>query len=1591
MPDFNPFDSGAATALAAPPAPREPAMPKEGSSAGQATTPKPDGGAFNPFDGGRATETLSSTPAAGPDPHAHWRNVYGGLDGLDKRLDGEQRRAFTALDYVSPDPQEARAKAINQTFIAEHMGVPAASLASNWGAVKSQFAKSELDIDAKEPTDKNLYDWIGLRLGKGKAADLPDGELKAWGWQDTLKSDYYGAEKNLGKFWDWFSAQPLDKIPDAPKDLPDVWLPVPGMGYYNPAVAAGVYNGAIKPFLAGSTSLFGIATFGVGSKLEALREAYPLAKTAIAGMAGTFSAWMGWSAARQGMEAKRVLDDPNASTQDKVTAVSGAVSDAIQATMGVLGTAFVLMPKRAPALAKAMEGKKPSEVAEVLKQEAMTAEPEAADALNQAAAHFDELGLNENFGTSAEGIGVGKGGLERIAAAAIKLDDGTVTEGPSHDAIRNELMALDTVPLKEGESVKMVEGKPVVTPPSAQEGFVTSAGRFVDRTEARELAEDAGQVVSEEKGELHSHQIDMSRPRSAFSETALKNSYGELERDAYGFPEAPPTEQRAMAERWTRAGEVLAKDPEAGARLADQLKRNPNLGLSDDQSALLLRHKVGLERAMNEAADAVADPNIPPAVKVEAQKQVGELSNQLLSLLDAVNKRGSEWGREGRWRQALAREDYSLATQETLLRAKKGGAELTEAERTGLQERIKALEAKRAELEAHVAQLTSVSHTEAVDRAVREMSRPSPRGPRPFRAAESIRVKLHAKADESRRFLAGKLFTIGPDVIYHMSVIGADQLYSTGLDFAKWSAVMVKELGEKARPALAEVWEASKKLFHAENRAGLIAELGAKQGDEQRKALYGVAQELARAKIEEGTKGRDAVVDSVFEDVKRAMPDVSRREVMDAISGYGRYKPLTHDQITDELRDIKGQLQQVAKLEDLAAGEKPKKTGIERREPTEEEKALAKQVAGAAKMEKVTPTPPPPQVGEMGKVPPEKFELPAAMEFGKTQEEITAQATQQLKERLAEQIKSLEKQIETRTKTVRERKGVVYDDEADRLKARRDELKEQFDAIFGRKEISDEQRLNIWKAHAQRRIIELTERLAQKDFEPTPKRPPPPMDEEGIRIKSELERIKQDFEIEREKARLEARPRWQKVMGEVSALARAGAISGYHTLAKLAMFSLGRFAEAPITEAVGAAIRRIPGVRSIAAQANFEAGQEYEGIARFFSEAATKGMRDAWETLTTGKSNIKAELGEHRWNVQPIRWYDYFGISHMAEKSPLLRGDFELRKLKAFQHAIANGLWDGKDELIGGAIRHDAFAYAQRAILQENNTFAAWINSLSHRLEQANPKTGKEDITKVALSTFIKTFLTKGIVRTPANYIMQTLERTPLGFAKGTAQAVVAHIQGVDKLTNEEANVIMRLLKVGAVGSAMFLWGVIDATKKPKDRIFGGYYQPGEKRDPDDVPWGKSRIGGFELSHLLSHNPLLESAQMGTTFMRVAKSKLRKKDAQDKGALAGAVFTIMALASEAPVANPITRNVQTIERGEAQKILWDQAAGLVPMLVQNIAVDLDDGKSRRPETFGQAMELTIPGARENVPETKAQKVKDMKEKARKRQKGDGFK
>ena len=1553
---------------------------------------------------------------------------YGNLDGVPERLDPDKRAALDTLINAAPPDQKKEyvARSVNQWFVGSQMpDTEPQWIADNWENAKRGFVKTRMGLDIDKISDETMYDMIGRRLKDGR---IDPKEPFTWHVPLTV-FPVQDAEKAAHEtFWESLNVPAIEpKTYDLSK-IPD--MNVSEIPFSNPRIAAAVWNGTAVPLIKSLTSPLGILTLGVFNVGEALEEAgSALAGKAVWGLKAGFSAMMGYGAYEGGKETIRKYRDPNATTGDVVQSASGTLLNTALALHLPLSELFKLQGTEAKTTAKSIEEKTPTGAAQVLRElAAKTKDVEVAKAASKAAQVLKDVGKYEN----------GPRTWQNAYQVTFDFSDEIEPDG--------ELTAFPDAseePTKE-------------TPPEEEKTL-------------------------EEKEQ----EPEIPFPASPFSETSLKNETAELESLWFKKTGISKNETRSIASIMLAAKQIILNTPEAGADLLTKLVKDPNLAMTPEDNALLLAYKIKLLNAAAEADEIRNDLTQTPELRAEAERQFNELGDEHLKLVDANAARASDAGLKLRWQQVLVNENYDYLSQSTLLRSAKGNVDLTLEEEDQLREKINVVKAAQDALDEHTALKKEVNQNSKIDDLISKTT-DTKREPVKFKYAEKVQEILKKKAAESRKILAsGKVLSLGPDTLYHLGVVGAENIYTTGLDFAKWSAEMVRDIGEKVKPFLPEAWNMAKSVFTEEYRNNTIEELRAaiKAGDNQE--IGSTAKELARSFIIDGVRNRDELVDSVHNILKKEIPELEKRETRDAISGYGKYTQLTFDEVGYILRDIKGQLQQISKLEDIEQGKPIKKTGVEKRQASEEEKKLIKQVreeqkkkniksvADKAKdrlasieknlsikiadltqqfetMQKAGEKAPaetnekieglkalrerikdniaelePKKVkGEKvvtpedeinrrvkaidssiaklenelqeGKIKPDakepskvtspeleekqkyydslkqfREELRAIEDpvVPKTPQEI---ALERIQKRLTNEIKILQDQIDTRVRKVKGKPSIEYDSKTEDLREKRDQLKKQYKLTFGDDRLNAEQKLNRWKAAQKIKAEMLEDKIKRGDFEPTRKTTDFNIDDEGIKLKQRVERAKQEIQFMREKAKLERRPTYVKVGEYVSGVARGAALSGYHTLAKLASFTGAELANTPVAEAVGKVLARVPGFKTIAEKADLESGSEFESLAKFYAKYATDGAREAWQTLSKGKGDIKAELGNPMRNIKPREWYDYFGMIHEAEKAPLLVADFNLRLTKLTERAIANGE-DINDGEVQAAMRLKAYNYAAQSILQENNEWANFANKLFGDVEARNPDLQNPNVTKVALATLAKTFITKGIVKTPLNYIRTAIRRSPIGLIEGTGKFAIAHMKGIDKLDNEEANAIYRLFKYGAPGTAMFVWGMIDATKPPDQRMFGGYYQPGQKRDPKDVSFGKIKVFNKELPHYVTHNLLTEQAQMGNTFMRVTLSKLRKTDAEDEGYIAGTVATLWGLVGQAPVVGPIGETAVDASRGQYQDAIMNVMYGLTPGLSANIAQDLDtkDGKpvKRKAKTYGQAVELGIPGLRENVPES----------------------
>lgn len=235
--------------------------------------------------------------------------------------------------------------------------------------------------------------------------------------------------------------------------------------------------------------------------------------------------------------------------------------------------------------------------------------------------------------------------------------------------------------------------------------------------------------------------------------------------------------------------------------------------------------------------------------------------------------------------------------------------------------------------------------------------------------------------------------------------------------------------------------EAKSKDFDLDREDNLLSGIKAKVDKGQTNDITSLVQQLARVFWRRGVRGREPMIDELHGALKTIIPEFTRDDTKRAFSGYGNFKPLSKEEIDVGLRDLRGQTQQVLKMEAIEARKPLEKTGQERRVPSDEERRLIKQVNELKRKYGVVVTDPATQ-------------LKSALAARKTYYE--------------HRIADLRHEIETRQRIVKSKSASPSDPELQALIAEHERLKEEHAQIFTKPEMTDEQRLKMAIAAAQR-------------------------------------------------------------------------------------------------------------------------------------------------------------------------------------------------------------------------------------------------------------------------------------------------------------------------------------------------------------------------------------------------------------------------------------------------------------------------------------------------------------------------------------------
>lgn len=286
--------------------------------------------------------------------------------------------------------------------------------------------------------------------------------------------------------------------------------------------------------------------------------------------------------------------------------------------------------------------------------------------------------------------------------------------------------------------------------------------------------------------------------------------------------------------------------------------------------------------------------------------------------------------------------------------------------------------------------------------------------------------------------------------------LGAYHVEAGLREFKTWSEKMIEELGDKIKPELTNIWNDLNNKREEDKLAKAMARIGEAYDNGENADVSSALKKINEFVQASGVKNEKDILDAVVELTHEVAPNMTREEIRDAISGFGNYKPLSKDPLKVQIRDINGQWQQLAKIEALLKKQAPLKTGVERRTPSDQERALIKQVEELKKQTGITSRDP-------------ETQLKSALDAVKT--------------RLKNQMKDMDAQIEAGKKIVPEKRSLQYDAEAKALVKARDALKAEFDKVFST-EMTPEKRIELATKAAERAVAEYERRIKENDLSP---------------------------------------------------------------------------------------------------------------------------------------------------------------------------------------------------------------------------------------------------------------------------------------------------------------------------------------------------------------------------------------------------------------------------------------------------------------------------------------------------------------------------
>ncbi len=562
------------------------------------------------------------------------------------------------------------------------------------------------------------------------------------------------------------------------------------------------------------------------------------------------------------------------------------------------------------------------------------------------------------------------------------------------------------------------------------------------------------------------------QPVSGDDLTSIKKEIVNEMREKVGLPEMEGSTPQTVEEWAENARITLASDPKAAIRLVNELANSTRPISQSDVMLLQFRYR----QLANELAPVVDDyfeavKSKDPVAITTAKGAVADARKAMTDFEETIHPSKETWGRTGVALQQMLRKDFSVEAVLRRGQEANDGEELSPdqtAELTAmakkfqdLQSQFEAQRKKSDELEAELA--SKRQHEEAVTSVKQEKVR------RKSDKRQAAEKKVAAAWEKFRQAAGSTAGSSGANLLGPAVDVAKAYVELGYVHFSEFIASVRQNIPQADDKLFRQAWD----QVNGTDSTPL--------DPSDRVALSKLARDIQRELVESGMTDREQVIGAVHEALQEEIPDVTRRQTMDALSRYGIFQRQSQDQLEKLIRGMNSEILKLSQIDQMETAMK-RVDELRAEGKTDEEigKALDKEklLVEATGLVRDRPSQTVRQLTQKYNELKKSIPPTTAGKAGMLQTTLN-----QMERALKNRISDLRFEIDRREKVVKEKRERPTSETIKTLEAERDSLVKIHKEMFPPKKPSEAQRIASAIRGSDKAIAQLEKQIATQDFD----------------------------------------------------------------------------------------------------------------------------------------------------------------------------------------------------------------------------------------------------------------------------------------------------------------------------------------------------------------------------------------------------------------------------------------------------------------------------------------------------------------------------